>query len=344
MDQSVESAVSRECTVEARSGYRAVTLHAYPEPALERAWRAYALKEQYPTHYIAPEFFLEPFFAHKNPFAILVLKGEEIVAVLTGMHEKEFLRCGNSGSPQLSVSAECDAAGISSLATSLRAEAGRKGITLASFYSVPALEKHGFFRRTSGATMMLDLQQGPESLYKQFNKGRRSDIQFAIRAGVEVMEAASEDDFERYYNVHCEWCTRKNLPQHSRDVMFRALRLRSNRKLFLAVHDGKLIAGSIVRFLENGIAEYAANNSPEEYRSLKPNPLLNWAAIQWAYKQGLKNFSMGGSHPYLRHFGGKEVPIYRYSLDATLLKTFRLREWLILKRQQQKNPQQSSKR
>ena len=115
--------------------------------------------------------------------------------------------------------------------------------------------------------------------------------------------------------------------------MFRALRLRSNRRLFLATHQGKIIAGTIIRFLENGVAEYAANNSPEEYQSLRPNPLLNWVSIQWAFKHGLKSFSMGGSHPYLRHFGGEEIPIYRYSADASFFKTFQLREWLISKRQ-----------
>jgi lipid II:glycine glycyltransferase (peptidoglycan interpeptide bridge formation enzyme) len=181
--------------------------------------------------------------------------------------------------------------------------------------------------------MMLDLQQGPEALYKQFSKGRRSDIQFALRSGVEIREATSLEDFEQYYQLYLGWCTRKNLPLQTRDVMIRALQLRSNRRLFLATHEGKVIAGSIFRFLANGIAEYAANNSPEEYQLLRPNPLLNWAAIQWASKIGLKSLSMGGSHPYLRHFGGQEVPIYRYSTDAGFFKTFQLREWLIKKRQ-----------
>ncbi len=335
VDQSVESTISVQVEPAGESflGYRAMTLHAFPEPGVERAWRRYTLRERYPTQYLAPEFLIEPFFAHKNPFAILLFKEAEVVAVLTGIHEKEYVHCGNSGSPQLSVSPACGSEGFATLIKALRAESGNKGATIASFYRIPELKHFGFFDRTSGATMMLDLQQGPEAVYKQFNKGRRSDIQFALRSGVEIIEATSLDDFERYYQVHFDWCTRKNLPHHSHEVMIRALQLRSNRRLFLAIHEGKVIAGSIFRFLENGIAEYAANNSPEEYQSLRPNPLLNWAAIQWAAKLGLKTLSMGGSHPYLRHFGGKEVPIYRYSLDSTLLKMFRLREWLISRRQ-----------
>jgi lipid II:glycine glycyltransferase (peptidoglycan interpeptide bridge formation enzyme) len=225
----------------------------------------------------------------------------------------------------------------------LRAEApGNVGSTIASLSTVPDLEKYGFFQRTASAIMMLDLREGPDAVYKRFSKGRRSDIQFAIRAGVEVIEASSENDFERYYQIYRDWCTRKNIGQHPRDVMFRALQLRSNRRLFLATHEGRVIAGTIIRFLENGVAEYAANNSPEEYQSLRPNPLLNWVSIQWAFEQGLKSFSMGGSHPYLRHFGGQEIPIYRYSADASFFKTFQLREWLIKKRQAYKKSRQAS--
>jgi hypothetical protein len=317
----------------APASFKAITLHGYPEPAIEASWRKYALKEQYPTQYLAPEFFLEPFFEAKAPFAILVMSNDAVAAVLTGTHEKTFVRCGNSGSPQMSVSSECTPAEIERLVEALRTETkGRKGSTLSSFSNLTELEEHGFFRRMTGSTIMLDLRLGPETLYKQFSKGRRSDIQFAIRSGVEVIEAHSERDFDAYYQVHRDWCRRKNIAEHPRDLMFRALELRSNRRLFLATHQGKVIAGTIIRFLENGVAEYAANNSLEEYQSLRPNPLLNWIGIQWAAEQGLKSFSMGGSHPYLRHFGGQEINIHRFSSDASLLKTFQLREWLIQKR------------
>jgi lipid II:glycine glycyltransferase (peptidoglycan interpeptide bridge formation enzyme) len=219
------------------------------------------------------------------------------------------------------------------LLTGLRVETGEaKGCSLSTFCDLPQLKAHGFFERLSGVTMMLDLTEGPDRLYRQFRKGRRSDIQYAIRSGVEIVEATSESDFEEYYRLHANWCARKNIQPHPREVMLRALSLRSNRRVFLAMHEKKVIAGTIIRFVEHGIAEYAANNSLEEFQNLRANPLLNWTAIQWAHNSGLKSFSMGGSHPYLRHFGGSEVTIRRYSFDATFLKLFRAREWLLVKR------------
>jgi hypothetical protein len=342
VDQRIGLIDQEDATV-ARPSLEAMTLHSYPDPAIEASWRRYALAERYPSQYLAPEFFLEPFFASRKPFAILLLKDERVVAVVSGTHEKTHLRCGNSGSPQLSISPECTEDDLALLVEALRAEtSGRMGISIASFSNSTGLGKHGFFQRTGGATMMLDLRNGSEALYKQFSKGRRSDIQFAIKAGVEVTEASSETDFEIYYEIYRDWCARKQIAQHDRELMLRALRLRSNRRLFLAKHKGKVIAGTIIRFLENGIAEYAANNSPEQYQSLRANPLLNWVAIEWACNQGLNSFSMCGSHPYLRHFGGQEIPIYRYSADASFLKTFQVREWLIKKRQAYKESRQST--
>ena len=74
----------------APASFKAITLHAYPEPAIEASWRKYVLQEQYPTQYLAPEFFHEPFFEAKAPFAILVMRNDAVAAVVTGMHKRSW--------------------------------------------------------------------------------------------------------------------------------------------------------------------------------------------------------------------------------------------------------------
>jgi hypothetical protein len=96
----------------------------------------------------------------------------------------------------------------------------------------------------------------------------------------------------------------------------------------MAFHENVAIAGSVVRFVPAGIAEYSANNSLEAALPLRPNSLLNWVAIQWACQEGLRSYSMGGSHPFLRHFGGEVLPVYRYRLDLSLFHRHERREWL----------------
>ncbi|HEX6879530.1 MAG TPA: GNAT family N-acetyltransferase, partial [Terriglobales bacterium] len=161
------------------------------------------------------------------------------------------------------------------------------------------------------------------------NKGRKSDITFAMRKGVVIREATTQEEFDEYYRIYVQWSQRKGLEIQSLETMRTALALRSNRRLFLALHEEKVVAGSIMRYVPGGIAEYSANSSIDEALALKPNALLVWSGIQWACAEGLRKFSMGAAHPFLRHFGGTVVPLYRYRRDQTVLRRYDVSEWAI---------------
>lgn len=304
-------------------------LHSFPNAELERQWRTFLLAADYPTHYVAPEFFLEPFVKQKRPFAILVTRGSAIVAVLTGVHEAKQVVCGVAGRPQIAFIPPFDIDVQRSMIDALRREAGKSQlITMTTWSAVPGFTTIGFDERAIDAIMTLDLTRGPDALRKDFNKGRKSDITFAQKAGVTVREwESSEDEFREYYAIYAEWCKRKEIDVTPYDVMRAAFGLRDSRRLFLAFHDGKVIAGSVVRFTPSGVAEYSANNSTPSALNLRPNSLLNWIAIQWSHAQGIRIYSMGGAHPFLRHFGGSEITIYRYRKDLTLFRRHDRAEW-----------------
>ena len=308
---------------------RAVTLHSFPDADLERAWRTFLLTADFPTHYVSPEYFHEPFFAGKRQFAILALKGSTVTGVITGMHDRHHVVCGVSGRPQVALSPSAGSDVFASLLGALRAEAGSSTlISVFSWLPLPAFRDDGFTEREIDAIVMLDLRLGRDALFKGFNKGRKSDINFAARKGVEVRLTNSDADFSAYYEIYSTWCDRKKIEPQSIETMRAAFGLESNRVLFMAFHEGVAIAGSVVRFVSSGIAEYSANNSVEAALHLRPNSLLNWVAIQWACEQGLRGYSMGGSHPFLRHFGGDLLPIYRYRIDLSLFKRHERREQL----------------
>lgn len=304
-------------------------LHSFPESALLEPWRRFLLEVDYATHYVAPEYFLEPFVKGKSPFAILVMRGSRVAAVVTGMHDGKTVVCGVSGRPQLAFVPPFERDVQTALIEALRREsAGAELITITSWTELPGLLESGFVEREVDAIMTLDLTRGPEALLKDFNKGRRSDISFARRNGVEVRESRSDEDFLAYYEIYSDWCKRKAMEPQSLEVMRDAFALRGNRRLFMAFHEGKAIAGSVVRYVSSGVAEYTANNSVQSALALRPNSLLNWVAIQWACAEGLRVYSMGGSHPFLRHFGGTEVRVRRYRLDLTLLRRHDRMEWV----------------
>ena len=313
-------------------------LHKFPDVSIESAWRDLLGRIEVPSHYDAPEYFFEPHWTGKKPFAILAIEdsheANHAVAILTGIHDGEQVVSGLPSRPQIAVDPKADTAvALETLRQGLLKESGKS--KLLTVYSWPALElsafaARGFRRRQMQGNVVLDLTQGANALFQQFSKDRRRNIRYAEKHGITVQLATSRDHFHRAYEVYLAWhdSERKALTGVRRTFEnFEAAQLLTrNRRLFLAELEGKVIAINMFRFYEGGLFESAANYSFEEFLHLKPNDLLQWKGIEWACAQGLRRHSLGGAHPFLTRFGGTVVPIIRYRMDRTLLRQHDLRE------------------
>jgi Acetyltransferase (GNAT) domain len=300
----------------------------YPPPALEHRWRDCLRNADFVTHYTTPEYFREPFFGDKKPFAVLSLIDEDVVAACTGIHDGPSVKCGLSVRPQVIVSRSADTeVAAAGLVAGLRAE-GRSYelIDVFTWSRLPSMTRHGFRERQEEGSVVLDLSLGPDALFRKFSRTRRQDIRTSIRAGVTVEVSTSTNDMIEYYENHRAWAERKGLPVQPWEQVENAVSLVSNRRLFLARHEGKVIASLTVRFAPSGVAEAAGSSSLAASLDLHPNDLLHWRAIEWACAQGLRHYSLGASHLFLRKFGGPVVPSYRYRLDNTLLRTHTVRD------------------
>ena len=300
-------------------------LHTFPSPAIESAWRDLLLRVPVPSHYTSPEYFLEPYFEGKRPFAVLALQGGSVVGVLTGFHERESVTCGLPTRPQIQLDPAVDhAAVLGVLARGLRSEAVRA--QLVSIYSwewlsLRPLIEFGYRSRILTGNPVLDLTRGPEELLRECDGKRRNCIRYAMRHGVEVRPAETPQDYAEFYQIYAGWCAAKRThcyPFETEELAYRTTG--KNRRLFVARYEGKVIAGSVFRFIPGGLVEYSRNSSLPEYQRLKPNDLLVWRAVEWASAQGFPMLSMGGSHRFLREFGGSILPIVRYRMDRTFLR------------------------
>ncbi|HEX5234142.1 MAG TPA: GNAT family N-acetyltransferase [Silvibacterium sp.] len=309
-------------------------LHEFPTATLEYRWRELLKDVKTPSHYTSPEYFREPYFEGKRPFAILALVGDAVVAVLTGVHEGNAVTCGLSTRPQIQLHPEFDAVAVlGTLARGLESES--IGAELVSVYSwnwlsLDPMLRHHYRSRALMGNPVLDLRVGADALLKRCDGKRRNCIRYAIKHGVEVSAAESPEEYDAFYKIYASWCEAKKIPCYPsavEDLAFRTTRL--NRRLFVARHSGKIIAGSVFRFYPGGLIEYSRNSSLPEFQSLKPNDLLVWKAIEWACEKGFTRLSMGGSHRFLREFGGTMVPIIRYRWDRTLLRRHDRREDLV---------------
>jgi hypothetical protein len=305
-------------------------LHEYPSPEVETAWREFLERADFSAHYVSPEYFREPFFREKNPFAVLAWHDGKVVGVATGVHESGQATCGLVSRPQCCYDKAAGPEVVAAhLAEGLLAEAGSETlITLYSMSPLNDLAQLGYRCEQQEGVVVLDLTRGADALFKDFSSNRRTNVRSAIKRGIEVATATTREDFEAYYEVYAKWCTRKAQEPVRFETFEEALLLTKNRRLFLARFEGKVIAGVVIRLSPKGMIEYAANSSLEQDLKLKPNDLLHWRVIEWACGEGYTSYNLAGAHLFLRKMGGKILPVYRYRFDRTWLRRHELKEAL----------------
>ena len=309
-------------------------LHTFPPPVLEQAWRAGLSRVDCPAHYDSPEFFREPYWSGNSPFAILALRQGAVVGGLTGLHERNEVVSGLPSRPQIFVDPSANShIVLDCLARGLLAEAGAADLAAVYCWSWTRLvfpQRYSFLCREMEGNVVIELAEGPKALFGELDRKRRANIRIANRNGLSFRQAATPEDLEEFYRVYLSWrqTKRKKIEGEpiSRAVFEYRMQHPESFRIFLARHGEKIIAGINLRFCPGGLVEYANNSSLEDFLHLRPNDFLVWSALEWACQQGFRRFSLGGSHQFLREFGGQIIPVLRYRVDRTLLRRHDLRE------------------
>ncbi len=299
-----------------------IIVHERPTDRLIESWRKCLQNAEFATHYVSPEFFDEPGFRGRHPFAVLALIDGDVAAVLTGNHDGKRLRCGLSVRPQVAWSADYP---ILDCITALSEGLLREGrlydlIDVFSWLPLPASAARRFACQQEEGVVLLDLSETPQSLFRRFSDNKKTNIKKSIKRGVSIEMTRRESDILAYYEITRDWSKRKQLPVPDKDMFVESFLRCDYRHLFVARHEGELLAGIVVRGYPGGVIEYAANSSRPEFLNLRPNDLLHWRVIEWAHQEGYRKYSLGGTHLFLRKFGGAIVPTYRYRFDNTFLK------------------------
>jgi hypothetical protein len=307
----------------------------YPDPTLEQKWFDFLPNSTYPSHYTSPGFFKMPYWENQNPFAVLVLDGQKVVGVSCGLNQNDQINSGIEVRPQVSFARDSDEGEIAkTMFEGLLRLGGETGefITLHSLSKIDAFEELGFkTKKAEGSfeVVLLDLAAGSEEIFKNFSQSRRSDLRKVMRQDkVRVTQVETLEELAELHEIHIDWCKVKEVEPDTWEQFEIAWKQKDYKRIFIAKTEGKIIAGSYFRFYKGGLVEYAANNSIPEYRNLRPNDLLVWKAIEWSCENGFSHFSMGGSHLFLRRFGGNMVASYRYQFDRTLFKKHAVKEAL----------------
>lgn len=305
---------------------------ASPDAELCARWEEYLRNAPFATHYVTPDFFIDPFAGRGEKFAILAVEGERIDAVLTGVKANNKVVAGIAVRPQVVFRERADkASAAAALVRGLASHTAESDelITFHSWESIDGLAAFGYTHEAAtGAdrVVMLDLSKGADALFKNFSERRRTDLRKTIKQGkLEVRLLETEAELAELYDIHKDWNRRKGNAPDEREA-FRAMLNSRHRATFIAIHEGRIVAGTYLRFCEGSVVEYAANNSLAEFQKLRANELLGWRAIEWACVNGFTKFSLGASHPFLARFGGELFSSHRYQLDRTFFKRHAMRE------------------
>jgi hypothetical protein len=166
-------------------------LHRQPGGLIEALWRACLVDADFPTHYTAPEYFSEPGFRNKGPFAVLSLSGDEVTAVLTGTNKGAYVQSGLSVRPQIVFSRRTDRVrAMANMVDGLLVEAGSaKLVDLFVWSDIATLVDPRFRKKQYEGVAMLDLSRGPDALFRKFSENKRRNIKRAIKYGVSVEPA-----------------------------------------------------------------------------------------------------------------------------------------------------------
>lgn len=158
------------------------------------------------------------------------------------------------------------------------------------YLASPTMKK--FFSRH---TVSLDLSISEDEIWKtQISSKNRNMIRKAEKVGVEIVESDDYDTFKSLYDR-----TMTNLqaedfyffPQTYYDEFKHTFKDKS--LLYLAMFEGKAIAGSMFMFSDN-YAHYHLSGRNKEYSRFAANNLILWYAIKKAKERGCEWFHFGG--------------------------------------------------
>lgn len=156
-------------------------------------------------------------------------------------------------------------------------------------------------------THTLNLEYGFDHIYKGWTKGHSSAARKARKAGVDIREAITLSDWESYYRIYEESLRRWGESATSRygwNIFKYMYDLSSsNIKLWLAIFEGKVVAGAMCLYATKHVG-YWHGAASSEYFNLRPVNLLMYEIIKKACKDeyGWFDFNPSGGHEGVKAF------------------------------------------
>lgn len=215
-------------------------------------------------------------------------------------------------------------------------------------------EYHDFREIKSGHqpqdTLMVNLSGSEEKILEQMKQKGRYNIKLATKKKVVVKSWKTGDDgwteaVEKFYALLLETTKRDGFRGHDRSYYNKMMKFLGDKaSLYLAEHDGEVLAGAINTYFGK-VATYYYGVSSNHKRNLMAPYLLHWQAMKDAKRDGFEWYDLFGIAPkgkekghawegvtsFKRKFGGKYrsyVKPQEYAFKELWYWAYRFYKWL----------------
>lgn len=284
-----------------------------------KQWEDYVRREDPSSGYSLPAWLrvFKDAFGHES-YPLAALRGEAVAGVLPLTHVRSalfgsllvslpFVNYGGilAGDPKV---ARRLADTARELGLALKARSVELRHRAPSGLGLPARNEHK-------ASMILDLPQSHEALWKGFKDKVRNQVRKAQKSGLGVERGRAErlDDF---YRVFCVNMRDLGTPVYSRSFFSAVLeRFPRNTEILCVMRDGLPIASGILYWYGDTMQMPWAS-SLSGHRSSCPNHLLYWEALRLSCDAGFRHFDFGRSTPdsgpwrFKKQWGARELPLH----------------------------------
>jgi FemAB-related protein (PEP-CTERM system-associated) len=191
---------------------------------------------------------------------------------------------------------------------------GARGIARIEFRDLRGLADG---KSSSEVTLLLDLPETQELLWKNVGDKARNQVRKAERAGLAAHWGP--DQAGDLYDIYAENMGRLGTPVHARAFVDGILDAFGERADVLTVRlGGQAVAAMLVLKHDDTWADPIAS-SRVEFKHLNANMLLYWEALRQAMLSGAKRFDFGrskkesGTYRFKRQWGAREAPLDYYT-------------------------------
>lgn len=182
-------------------------------------------------------------------------------------------------------------------------------------YNLNKLYKIRYFfnNENTKASLEIDLEGSIINIYRSMRKGHKSDIQKALKSGIQIEEAQSANDVKAFTDIYHKMTKTRKIHGHTSmeiEEIYNYVHDNGLGTLLLAKDSNTMVIGGAIIVKQGISARYLISASDPEKRDLPMTHLVIYKAIEMAKSQKLKYFDFWGYN----HFADNDDQIYNVNL------------------------------